>query len=78
MDTHALLWWLADHPNLSHGARSLIADTSKPAFVSAVVIRVIRVKQALGKLAIAPDFREVLDEQPFEMLPITIEHAHAI
>jgi PIN domain nuclease of toxin-antitoxin system len=46
--------------------------------VSAVIIWEIRIKEALGKLAIPPDFQEVLAREPFHMLPITVEHAHAI
>ena len=32
----------------------------------------------LGKLEIPRSFRRVLDDQSFEMLNITVEHAHAI
>jgi PIN domain nuclease of toxin-antitoxin system len=78
LDTHALLWWLDDHPSLSERARMTISDGNNMVFVSAVVIWEIRIKQALGKLEIPPDFRQVLDQQPFEMLAITVEHAHAV
>ncbi len=47
-------------------------------FVSAVVIWEIRIKQALEKLKIPLNFRKVLVDQPFEMLDITVEHAHAV
>jgi PIN domain nuclease of toxin-antitoxin system len=46
--------------------------------VSAVVIWEIRIKQGLGKLRLPPDFRQVLERQPFENLPITAEHAHRL
>ena len=78
LDTHVLLWWLDANPNLSEKAKSTIADGNNLIFVSAVVIWEIRIKQALGKLAIPDNFRRVLDQQPFEMLAITAEHAHAI
>jgi PIN domain nuclease of toxin-antitoxin system len=77
-DTHALLWWLDDNPSLSGEARAAIADGGNPVFVSAVVIWEIRIKQGLGKLRLPPDFRQVLDSQPFENLPITAEHAHRV
>jgi PIN domain nuclease of toxin-antitoxin system len=32
----------------------------------------------LGKLKIPADFCQVLERQPFEKLPITAEHAHAV
>ena len=78
LDTHVLLWWLDDHPSLSEKARGIIADGNNLAFVSAAVIWEIRIKQALGKLEVPSEFRPVLDQQPFEMLAITAEHAHAV
>ena len=78
LDTHVLLWWLDDHPALSKKAKAVIADGKNQVFVSAVVIWEIRIKQALGKLKIPQNFRRVLDNQSFEMLDITVEHAHAV
>ena len=78
LDTHVLLWWLDDHPTLSMKARAAIADGENLVFISAVVIWEIRIKQALGKLQIPKNFRKVLGDQPFEMLDITVEHAHAV
>ena len=78
LDTHVLLWWLDDHPGLSPAAKSVIANGENVVFVSAATIWEIRIKEALGKLKLPRNFRAVLDEQPFEMLDITAEHAHAI
>jgi len=78
LDTHVLLWWLDDNPVLSNKARVPISDGSNLIFVSAAVIWEIRIKQSLGKLDIPPNFRQVLEQQPFELLAITIEHAHAV
>ncbi len=78
LDTHVLLWWLDDNPVLSDKARMPISDGGNLIFVSAAVIWEIRIKQSLGKLDIPPNFRQVLEQQPFELLAITIEHAHAV
>jgi PIN domain nuclease of toxin-antitoxin system len=78
LDTHVLLRWLDADSTLSEKATSAIADGSNLVFVSAAVIWEIRIKQALGKLVIPSNFRRVLDRQPFEMLTITAEHAHAV
>jgi PIN domain nuclease of toxin-antitoxin system len=78
IDTHVLLWWLDDNPSLSKKARTVISDGKNPVFVSAVIIWEIRIKEALGKLKIPGNFREVLENQPFEMLDITAEHAHTV
>ena len=78
LDTHVLLWWLDDNETLSEKAKAAIADGRNTAYVSAAVVWEIRIKQALGKLKIPPSFRKVLDNQPFEVLDITVEHAHAV
>jgi PIN domain nuclease of toxin-antitoxin system len=67
LDTHVLLWWLDANPTLSEKAKTKIADGSNLVLISAAVIWEIRIKQALGKLEIPSNFRQVLDRQPFEM-----------
>ena len=78
LDTHVLLWWLDDNPTLSGRAREVIAEGTNLVFVSATVIWEIRIKQSLGKLKVPRDFKNILDQQPFEMLAITAEHAQAV
>lgn len=78
LDTHVLLWWLDDNPDLSRRARTVIADGNNLVFVSAAVIWEIQIKHALGKLKIPKNFRKVLDRQGFELLDITVEHAYAV
>lgn len=78
LDTHVLLWWLDDNSDLSEKARSVITDGEHLVFVSAATIWEIRIKEALGKLKIPRNFQKVLRDQPFEMLDITTDHAHAV
>jgi PIN domain nuclease of toxin-antitoxin system len=78
LDTHVVLWWLDDNPTLSPRARSEIANGDNAVFLSAAVIWEIRIKQALGKLKLPRNFRDILDSQPFISLPITADHAHAV
>ncbi len=78
LDTHAMLWWLSDDPTLSASARAMIADPENTVFLSAVVVWEIRIKQGIGKLDLPNDFHEVLDNQRFPELPVTVGHAHAI
>jgi PIN domain nuclease of toxin-antitoxin system len=78
LDTHVLLWWLNGHPSLSKKSQAAIAEGKNLVFVSAVVVWEIRIKEALGKLEIPRNFKRVLESQPFEMLDITVEHAHAV
>ena len=78
LDTHVLLWWLDDHPLLSERARNAITDGESLVFLSAVVIWEIRIKEALGKIEVPTNFRDAIADQSFEMLDITVEHAHAV
>lgn len=78
LDTHVLLWWLDDSPSLSEKGRRAIADSQNLIVLSAVVIWEIRIKQAMGKLVIAPIFYDVIKNQGFEMLSITSDHAYAV
>ncbi|MBW1735327.1 MAG: type II toxin-antitoxin system VapC family toxin [Deltaproteobacteria bacterium] len=78
LDTHVLLWWLNGHPSLSRKSQAAIADGKNLVFVSAVVVWEIRIKAVLGKLEIPRNFKKALETQPFEMMDITLEHAHAV
>jgi PIN domain nuclease of toxin-antitoxin system len=78
LDTHVLIWWLADAKELSPPARRLIADPSHLLYVSAVSIWEMRVKNRVGKLELPADFASVLAALPFEELSITHAHAHAV
>jgi len=78
LDTHVLLWWLDDSPTLSEAARSAIADAGNLIILSAAVIWEIRIKQALGKLDVSSDFYAVIQQQGFEIIPITPDHAYAV
>ncbi len=78
LDTHTVLWWLNDDPTLSEAARAAIADPENTVFLSAVVVWEIRIKQGIGKLDLPDDFGEVLAEQRFPELAVTVDHAHTI
>ncbi len=78
LDTHALLWWLADDDSLSPAARRLIERPSNTVLVSAVSAWEIAVKVGLGKLPgaeeLAGDFVGYLTREGFEQLGISAEH----
>lgn len=75
LDTHALLWWLADDPRLADRAREAIADPASSVFVSAAVAWEIAIEQALGRLEPPEDLSVRLARERFEELAITIVHA---
>lgn len=74
LDTHVLLWWLADDPALSKQARRLIADEPE-VFVSAASAWEIAIKRALGKLDAPEDLLAALDADGIGRLLIEFEHA---
>jgi PIN domain nuclease of toxin-antitoxin system len=78
LDTHILLWWLADSPSLSDQARELIADPDNAVFVSAVSLWEIWLKQSLGKLQLPLDFEERLAGESFESLPLLAAHTREV
>jgi PIN domain nuclease of toxin-antitoxin system len=50
LDTHALIWWLADDRRLGPSARALIADPANEVLVSVVSLWEIAIKVRIGKL----------------------------
>ena len=77
LDTHALLWWLADAPALSKEAREAIGDQDRIVYVSAVTAWEISVKRARGKLEAPGDLAAELTANAFQELPISAAHATA-
>jgi PIN domain nuclease of toxin-antitoxin system len=78
LDTHVLLWWLADDPELAEPGREMIAAPENLIAFSAASVWEIRIKQAIGKLDLPANFADVLARQPFEPLAVTVAHAHAL
>lgn len=75
LDTHALIWWLEDSPELATAARAAIADADNEVAVSAASAWELAIKEAAGKLRIPPNLNEAVAASGFTALPITIEHA---
>lgn len=76
LDTHALLWWLADE-GLTVPARDAIADPGNVVMVSAASAWEISVKKALGKLATPDDLEDQVQASGFLPLPISLAHGVA-
>ena len=78
LDTHVLLWWLADNATLSQITRTEISDGKNLVFVRAAAAWEMVIKSALGKLDIPSDLEAALTANRFQPLPITIPHALAV
>ena len=76
LDTHALLWWLADE-GLTDQAREAIADPANLVMVSAASAWEISIKKALGKLTAPDDLERQVQESGFIALPIGLAHGIA-
>lgn len=77
LDTHILLWALADHPSLSAAHRRAIEGQDAELYISAVSIWEIAIKRALGKLNAPDDLAEVAQSAGCRPLSISMKHAEA-
>ncbi len=75
LDTHILLWWLADDPRLAQTVRKKITDPAERVLISAATVWEIGIKQAIGKLEAPESILIATQEEGFEELPITGQHA---
>ncbi|MFF3030026.1 type II toxin-antitoxin system VapC family toxin [Streptomyces rubiginosohelvolus] len=73
LDTHVILWWLADSDELSDRVKDLL-DTEPSVHISAVSAWEIAIKQSLGKLDGPEDLAERVRDSQFTALPITAGH----
>jgi PIN domain nuclease of toxin-antitoxin system len=78
LDTHVLLWWLADDENLSPAHRAMIAQPDNELFVSAMTVAEVAIKASLGKLQAPAGLGEVLRETGFRELSFTAAHAEVL
>ena len=79
LDTHALLWCLADDPALSARAREAVLEPSAEVHVSAASAWEIATKVRLGRLpeyaALAADLDALVEQADYRTLPISFRHA---
>jgi PIN domain nuclease of toxin-antitoxin system len=73
LDTHTLIWWLANDANLSLDAKNVITDPSNLIFVSAASTWEIAIKKSLGKLESPDDLLQQIKVNQFKSLPIDLE-----
>jgi PIN domain nuclease of toxin-antitoxin system len=78
LDTHALIWWMADAPELSDRARSAIAERSNEVMVSIASLWEIVIERALGKLEFPEDVETTLAVEGFGLLLIGLGHLRAL
>jgi len=75
LDSHALLWWLADDPSLGEEARRLIAHPENEVLVSAATVWEIAIKRALGKLDAPAGLVAAVAQVGLGDVPVTVVDA---
>jgi PIN domain nuclease of toxin-antitoxin system len=82
LDTHTLLWFLRDDPQLSLKAKALIEDPTHRKLVSIASCWEIAIKAGLGKMNLSEPSRTLLERElpgnSLELLQISLEHATAV
>jgi PIN domain nuclease of toxin-antitoxin system len=73
LDTHALIWWLANDATLSLDAKTIITNPHNVIFVSAASTWEIAIKKSLSKLDSPDDLVEQIQANQFKSLPIDLE-----
>jgi PIN domain nuclease of toxin-antitoxin system len=75
VDTHAVLWWLADDPVLPEAARAALADPGHELLVSAASLWEVAIKRATGRLEAPDELPELIAEEGFAWLSVSARHA---
>ena len=78
LDTHALLWWLAEPERLSPAVHATLADPGQTVFISAASAWEIATKHRLGRLPTAEVLLQegwpLMERQGFQPLPVSWSH----
>ncbi len=79
IDTHVLLWWLFDDPQLRSQCRNIIRNPENQIFVSSATAWEVATKYRIGKLPeaaqLVSDYTQILERARFIELSITTAHA---
>jgi PIN domain nuclease of toxin-antitoxin system len=76
LDTHVVVWWLADDPTLSEEIKTFIDDEPE-VYLSPATLWEVTIKQGLGKIKQPADLPERIRGCDFRELPIRFDHAIA-
>ena len=79
LDTHILLWWMADDRRLPRPARLAIEDPANRVFVSVASLWETAIKFALKRVVADPEaLQEAAERDGFSLLPIEARHCPAV
>lgn len=79
LDTHLVLWWLADDPRLPQALRDRVLQPDTEVFVSQASLWEMAIKHSLGRLRVdLNELETLLPQQGFQWLPIRNVHLLAV
>ena len=78
LDTHILLWWLADDERLKPAVKIILSDKRNQILVSHASAWEMIIKKRSGKLDAPDDLSACLLYYGFDWLPISLTHIEAI
>lgn len=79
LDTHLVLWWLADDPRLPAALVPLVRDPANTVFVSQASLWEIAIKQGLGRLSVdLVRLEQAIPQQGFRWLALRNAHLLAV
>ena len=78
LDTHIVLWTVANSRELSSHYRGILTDPSNEIFVSSVTIAEIAIKSSVGKLTSPDELADIAPVSGFSDLEFSKFHAEAL
>jgi PIN domain nuclease of toxin-antitoxin system len=76
IDTHVLIWWLANDSRLSQEVRDIL--TYKPVFCSVVSLWEVILKAQAGKIKVEDSFINEAKGQGFAWMEVQVNHISAL
>jgi PIN domain nuclease of toxin-antitoxin system len=73
LDTHVILWWLADDPALSEDMKTRL-DEEPDVYISPASLWEVTIKQSIGRLAQPTNLAEEIRDSGFREMSISVEH----
>lgn len=77
LDSHVLLWWMADDPRMGDGARRDLQASARPSFSAASVWELL-LKARQGALVVPETFERDVLRSGLAEIPVTSVHARTM
>lgn len=78
LDTHIILWWLADDKKLSRKVYDIIADKNNKIYVSSVSIWEMVLKQEIARLSVPVNILSILKGEQIQIIPLNADECLGI